>query len=250
MGCTKILLFLLNFVVFGVGVAVVTLASLVLSHTSDFSTFFQSGAITIPIVILLFGVAVVLLGFFGCCGALRESSCLLNTYAIIVMVLVLGQLGVGIYAFVARSDFKNWATGEMANVLDQYRSIKASDKSSLSYAIDLSQHELHCCGINSWQDWTNRTLLPHATFNGAITVGCCRETPDHISPTPDCAKVGASQDLFYTEGCFTKYYGLIEGKNLWMIIGLVSLGVLQLLCVFAACVLAKSSSRRERYNHY
>jgi len=249
MSCTKILLFLLNFAVFGVGVAVVTLASLVLSHTSDFSTFFSSGAVTVPIVLLLFGAAVLLLGFLGCCGALRESSCLLNSYAIIVMVLVLGQLGVGIYAAVAWNDFENWATGQMADVLNQYNSMKASDQNSISYAIDVSQHELQCCGINSYKDWRNRTLLPNANLRGAVTVGCCRDKPDHINPPPMCT-MAADPDLIYTEGCFTKFYDLIKGKNLWMIIGAVSLGVLQLLCVFAACVLAKSSSRRERYNHY
>jgi len=253
--CSRFLLFILNFVIFSVGVAVIVLASLVLSHTSDFSTFLHSGAITIPIILLIFGICVNIVGFLGCCGALRKSPCLLNTYAIILMVLALCQLGVGIYAVVARDDLKKWPMEGMADVFSGYNYRKAAVKESVSYGIDMYQHSLQCCGIESYKDWWNTTVIPGAIRAGDVTVGCCREMPVNGNSARSCIDVKgldeqAAAKLIYTQGCFTKYYDLIENNNFWMIICAISLGVIQLVCVFAACTLARSSSRQERYNHY
>jgi len=258
MGClsrcfSKLVLFILNFIVFVIGTAVIVVASLVLAHSSDFSTFLHGGAVTVPVILLCCGVFVMLLGFFGCFGALKQSPCLLNTYAIIVLVLVMAQIGVGIYAGVERVSIKDTVSDGMIQIFDKYvggTDVQKMDE--LSKAIDASQHSLKCCGVFGYSDWYNgnisHTTLPN---NMDVSPGCCKDMSAGSLPT--CAQKiqGASEkkleESIYTEGCFKKYDDLVEGKSLWLIIGAVVLALVQLGCVFIACGLARTRRRGSTY---
>jgi len=253
MGClsrcfSKLVLFILNFIVFVIGTAVIVVASLVLAHSSDFSTFLHGGAVTVPVILLCCGVFVMLLGFFGCFGALKQSPCLLNTYAIIVLVLVMAQIGVGIYAGVESVSIKDTVSDGMIQIFDKYE----NGDDELTKAIDASQHSLKCCGVFGYSDWYNKSVisLPNPLPNGVdVSVGCCI----NMDLAPNCAKNinGPNESLvekqIYTDGCFKKYDDLVEGKSLWLIIGAVVLALVQLGCVFIACGLARTRRRDSQY---
>jgi len=254
MGClsrcfSKLVLFILNFIVFVIGTAVIVVASLVLAHSSDFSTFLHGGAVTVPVILLCCGVFVMLLGFFGCFGALKQSPCLLNTYAIIVLVLVMAQIGVGIYAGVERVSIKDTVSDGMIQIFDKY----GNGDDELAKAIDASQHSLKCCGVFSYSDWYNSSVISHTELKNQMEVspGCCKDMSAGSLPT--CAqniKKASEKKLeerIYTEGCFKKYDDLVEGKSLWLIIGAVVLALVQLGCVFIACGLARTRRRGSTY---
>jgi len=257
MGClsrcfSKLVLFILNFIVFAIGTAVIVVASLVLAHSSDFSTFLHGGAVTVPVILLCCGVFVMLLGFFGCFGALKQSPCLLNTYAIIVLVLVMAQIGVGVYAGVERVSIKDTVSDGMIQIFDQYvggTDVQKMDE--LSKAIDASQHSLKCCGVFGYSDWYNKSVISlHTPLQDVdVSVGCCI----HADAIPKCAmgiNGAAESDVeqkIYTDGCFKKYDDLVEGKSLWLIIGAVVLALVQLGCVFIACGLARTRRRDSQY---
>ena len=57
----------------------ITLASMVISRTTQIESLLHDGILTLPIWVLIFGIAITMIGFFGCCGALKESQCLLYT---------------------------------------------------------------------------------------------------------------------------------------------------------------------------
>lgn len=245
MGCfSKLVLFIMNFVVFGIGTAVIVIASLVLAHSSDFSTLLHGGAVTVPIILLCCGVFVMLLGFFGCFGALRESPCLLNTYAIIVLVLVMAQIGVGIYAYMKQDDIKDSVSKGMIQIFDKYG---GSDE-ELTKAIIATQHELKCCGVNNYTDWYTSVISATKLPNGNdVSYGCCIKD---ATTAPNCAKnikntpVTLVEKSIYTQGCFTKYDDLVEGKSIWMVAGAIVLALVQLGCVMIACGLARHGARR------
>jgi len=253
MGClsrcfSKLVLFIMNFIVFAIGTAVIVVASLVLAHSSNFSTFLHGGAVTVPVILLCCGVFVMLLGFFGCFGALRQSPCLLNTYAIIVLVLVMAQIGVGIYAGVESVSIKDTVSDGMIQIFDKYR---GEGDEELTKAIIASQHSLKCCGVFGYSDWYNSSVisLPKPLpYGDDVSIGCCIE-----SNSPNCAKniKGRSESLIenqiYTDGCFKKYDDLVEGKSIWLIIGAVVLALVQLGCVFIACGLARTRRRGSMY---
>jgi len=242
MGCfTKFFLFVLNFIVFGLGVAVITLSSLIIHHGKQFQDLIDSGTFTVPVVLLVFGVIITLIGFFGCAGALRESPCLLYTYATIVLLLLVAQIAVAVYASVKKQDVKDLVEENMIKILNKYN----GDDAELTKTLDKAQHELKCCGVKQYSDWYNRTII---TNNVATDVpkGCCRDESDPLctrvrgKPTDDVEK------LIYTEGCFTKYVNIVEGESTWMIVGAIVLALVQLACVVIACGIGRNA-REQSY---
>lgn len=174
---------------------------------------------SVPIVFLVLGIAIVIIGFFGCFGALRESPCLLNSYAVIVMVLLLGQIALVIYGTVQKTALLDGIEKFMIKeVFDKYYSDKDTKK-----AVDLVQHEVKCCGVHNYTDWTT-TIKP---YNG---------TP------PSCYYNSTNGTVeYYKQGCFTKIDNIVEGQGMWMIIAAVVLAVVQLGCVVIACGISRHS---------
>ncbi|XP_008486568.2 tetraspanin-5-like, partial [Diaphorina citri] len=57
-------------------------------------------------IFIIIGCITFIIGFTGCVGALRENTCLLATYAMLLAVILLLEMSVGILAFV----FKDWVS--------------------------------------------------------------------------------------------------------------------------------------------
>lgn len=61
------------------GIGVITLGSIVIHRSSEYGELLFEGILTLPIWTLLLGIVITLIGFFGCCGAMKENSCMLYT---------------------------------------------------------------------------------------------------------------------------------------------------------------------------
>lgn len=233
--CNKFALFVINFVVFGVGVAVVVLASLVISKNSTYGVMLQDGTFSLPIIVLIAGLIILLIGFLGCCGALKENSCLLQTYAGIVLVLLIAEVILAILIFVYTNQAKDTVRTGMDGIFDNY----GGKDQSLTASLDHAQQDLHCCGVRNYTDWENYQygqLHPNS-----VADGCCREF------TKDCGlnvlSFGDIQDKIYTQGCFRAIENDIEGLAIWLGVICIILALVQLLSISCACGIAKKSSQ-------
>lgn len=87
--------------------------------------------------------------------------------------------------------------------------------------------QLHCCGVFNYTDWfgtINEAQLP----TNSVPVGCCRNMNDtgcnmNINGKP----IDDIEALIYTNGCFTKFIDIIDAEALWLIIGAIVLGLVQ-----------------------
>ncbi|TOF85745.1 hypothetical protein CGJ15_25665, partial [Vibrio parahaemolyticus] len=138
MGCiSKLGLFILNFVVFAVGVAIVALASIIINKDSDYGNLLLSkGMFTVPVIVLIIGLIIVIIGFLGCCGALKENSCMLKTYAFIVAVLLISQIVLGILLLVYSQKAEDVIKDGMEEVFEGY----GKEDLALTKSIDQIQH--------------------------------------------------------------------------------------------------------------
>jgi len=101
------------------------------------------------ILIIVGGGIVMILGFLGCFGAMRESQCLLVTF-FIFLFLILGVLVAGAILVLAfPTTLENNFKPELKKLFDQWTN------SNVNETIDFIQMELHCCGIDGSQDYTN-----------------------------------------------------------------------------------------------
>lgn len=61
------------------GVAIITVGALIQATYYNYSDFVDSSYVSAPIVLIIVGVIVFIVAFFGCCGASRENHCMIIT---------------------------------------------------------------------------------------------------------------------------------------------------------------------------
>ncbi|XP_076066836.1 tetraspanin-3-like [Oratosquilla oratoria] len=236
--CGKCLLFSLNFLVFGLGLAVVVLSSTVLARGQDYIHVLQEGSFPVPVVVLIAGVIILILGFFGCCGALRESPCMLNTYAGFLLVLLLAELAGGVLLLSNLGKVEELVKNALYKSINDYGSDETKDR-----AINIVQHESECCGVESYKDWATTTYGNHHN----VPDSCC------IEDIPKCGYnvLTWSEDLLkdkiFMKGCFVEFKDEIEGVNTGLGVSAIVLAVVQLMCVATACSISRRASRLSKY---
>lgn len=76
----------------------------------------------VPALWVILGVAglAFILSFMGCCGALRESSCLLYSFSVMLAIILGIQLAVIGFAYYKQDDFRNEINNMMNSTLYDY----------------------------------------------------------------------------------------------------------------------------------
>jgi len=270
---SKYFLFITNFLIFALGIAVLSCGIWVLVDQPSFfdilddahdlckdgdttcddivsNLSFYSSATYIMIVI---AALVILIAFFGCCGAMKESKCLLGTYFTIILALFIVMLIGAILGY--SGNFEDTIKTPFEKALKKYNDQPdKDDQSAQNYKSVWNevQAELKCCGIDSFKDWQNTT---DADFNFPINFnkpeGCCiwgrddeRLTENEIEVCrADNPNDDGSQSGFYFKGCYTAFTDKIESNQdlvIGLAIGIVAVMFLNILFSFALCMTVKS----------
>ncbi|KAJ3586049.1 hypothetical protein NHX12_012450 [Muraenolepis orangiensis] len=120
------------------GVALIVVGILVQVAIHDSLSIVDSTASAVPIVLIVVGVVIFFIAFFGCCGAWKENYCLVTTFSILLFLIILAEIGVAIAGYIFRDHLK-------------------------------------CCGANSSMDWinfsTDRKTVPDSCCVN-ISKGC------------------------------------------------------------------------------
>ena len=151
---------------------------------------------------IVIAALVILIAFFGCCGAMKESKCLLGTYFTIILALFIVMLIGAILGY--SGNFKDMIkTPFEKKYNDQPAEDDQSAKTYKSVWNDVQAEvrrnrdggkgldkclnfQLKCCGIDSFKDWQNTT---DADFNFPPNFnkpeGCCVWGRDNEELTED-----------------------------------------------------------------
>ncbi|XP_075969214.1 CD63 antigen-like [Anticarsia gemmatalis] len=225
MSCVKYLLFCFNLVFAITGLIILIVGIKAEINSSPYidltdSNFYTSG----PIVLIIVGVIVFIVAFFGCCGAVKENHCMIVTFSVFLLIIFVAELAVGIAGYVKHQDLENSIVTHLNSTIAKYNTDKDVTKT-----FDILQTDLQCCGINGPEDWAaNNITLPNTCCAGQEIAN------DKVVPcTPD-------SEHFHKEGCLNKL--VVYFKDIALVLGGVGLGVaiVQLLGVIFACCLARS----------
>ncbi|KAI5634664.1 tetraspanin family domain-containing protein [Phthorimaea operculella] len=221
MSCVKYLLFCFNllFAITGLIILIVGIKAEIKAHPYIDLTdeaFYTSA----PMVLIIIGVIVFIVAFFGCCGAVKENHCMIVTFSAFLLIIFVAELAVGIAGYVKRDDLENSIMKHLNSSISKYDS-----DPDVKQTFDIMQTDLGCCGINSADDWINNKL-PYPN-------SCCAGQQVGQPCTP-------ASETFYHDACLPKLVNLMNSLALWL--GGVGIGiaVIQLLGVIFACCLARS----------
>uniref|UniRef100_A0A8D0B8Y1 Tetraspanin-2 n=1 Tax=Salvator merianae TaxID=96440 RepID=A0A8D0B8Y1_SALMN len=146
MRCVKFLLFIFNFIFWLAGSAVVAFGlwlrfgSVVRDLTTEETSpeYFYMGLY----VLIGAGVLMMTVGFFGCCGAARESQCLLGAFFTCLLVIFAAEVTAGVFAFLG----KKVAVEEVQSIYKEAYDNYVNDAGKSNKTLIQYHDALQCCG--------------------------------------------------------------------------------------------------------
>lgn len=218
MKCVKYLLFLFNLVFFIAGIGLLSTGIYVKVKLDEYYDFFGNDYMGPGILLIVVGVIILLLAFFGCCGAYKENYCLTMTFAVLLAIIFILEISGGIAGFVMRNQIEDDITQVLLDAEANYNTSEGVRKTW-----DKLHHEFNCCGVRNALEWKNITVeFPPDS--------CCNDDEKKCSYASIADK----------KGCEPAFEEWVKDKI--MIIGGVAIGLafIQIVGIIFACCLARA----------
>ncbi|GCC25490.1 hypothetical protein chiPu_0003900 [Chiloscyllium punctatum] len=217
MGCftfVKVMMVLFNLFIFLAGAALLGVGIWVSVDGSSFVRVIgpvSSQAmqfVNIGYFCIAIGAVLVLLGFLGCCGAQKESKCLLILFFAIVLIIFIAEIAAAVVALVyssfAESLLRAWVTPVLQNDYGRKNDVTGIWNTTMS--------ELKCCGFSNYTDFGGSYYFRH--HNQTFPEFCCNSTVL-------CTESAAAQSNI--QGCFRQLFDILkENAN---IVGGIAAGI-------------------------
>ncbi|XP_066276225.1 CD9 antigen-like [Branchiostoma lanceolatum] len=172
-GIIRVLLFVFNFVFWLVGLALLGIGIWLLVDPASkaIQSVLSFYGIAVYIIIAA-GAITTVVGFLGCCGACKESKCLLIMFSIFLGIIFAVEVAAGIVAIVQRGLLSDLITDSFADILTQGQNLESVPALVLS-GVTAMQTGLKCCGLNATSNWANP----------GVAEGCSCPVPTQALPT-------------------------------------------------------------------
>lgn len=154
--CIKYLMFAFNFLFWLLGCAMLGVGIWLLV-SDDFSKYSDAdeklGFIyTGAYILVAIGALIMIIGFLGCCGAIRESQCMLGCFFVLLFLIFAVLLGAGIWAVIAKDDVKDLVRDVLNNQIDRACDAKDPNSKSINFLDDV-QTQFQCCGVDGLKSY-------------------------------------------------------------------------------------------------
>lgn len=257
-GIIKYLMVLINFIFWLVGAAVVAFAAwMILDPTFYISMTEDENNYRISVYIFLAaGALMIIVAFLGCCGAFKESQCMLISFFSFLLVILVAEVAAGVWAYTKSDELEIKIRNAVKDTVQEEYSVVESR----TQTFDVIQKQLQCCGANGPRDWAGSVynkkdksgfMLGVSTVTQIYNIphSCCREGTD----TQVCIQAtqlgfGATiAQVIYSTGCVDKLIDVIK-SHMNIVTGL-TIGVIaiEVIGIIFSLVLCFAINRSDRY---
>uniref|UniRef100_A0A3B1JQB5 Tetraspanin n=1 Tax=Astyanax mexicanus TaxID=7994 RepID=A0A3B1JQB5_ASTMX len=145
--CVKYLMFAFNFIFWLAGTGVLAVG-LWLRFDPKTKNLFEGESspyvfYTGVYILIAAGALMMVVGFFGCCGAIQESPCMLGLFFFFLLLIFAVEVAAGIWGFSNQSKVVDDITQFYTQTYSNYKDNK---QDALKETLRLIQHRLNCCG--------------------------------------------------------------------------------------------------------
>ncbi|XP_014860868.1 PREDICTED: tetraspanin-9 isoform X2 [Poecilia mexicana] len=224
--CLKYLMFIFNLIFWLCGCGLLGVGIWLSVSQGSFATFSPSfPSLSAANMVIAVGAIVMVTGFLGCLGAIKENKCLLLSFFIVLLIILLAELILLTLFFVYSDKVSENAKQDLKDGLALYNS---ENNIGLRNAWNIIQAEWKCCGVIAYSDWHD------ALKEKVVPDRCCQE---HYQ---NCGR--NSTNMFWSRGCFEKVEEWLgENKHLLGTIGMVILVVQISTTIFPVPVMRSSN---------
>nr|QXL43071.1 CD63 antigen [Nephotettix cincticeps] len=221
--CMKYLLFISNFIFVLTGISLVTIGLIVRSENLEYDDVLEEDYITAPNVLIFLGCFVFLVSFFGCCGAIRESHCMIFTFSVFMSAICIAEVAIGATGYMLKAEASEVLTNGLNATMSEYK--KSAETTEFW---DNLQGGLSCCGTKNYTDWMN--------ILGELPMTCCTSKKGAVGVTT----CGITSPELHRTPCIVALGNIVKENS--STIGFTGLGIgfIQLLGVLISCYLSYS----------
>ncbi|XP_068263072.1 tetraspanin-1 [Nyctibius grandis] len=163
--------------------------------------------VNVSYFLIVIGAILLVIGFLGCCGAQKESKCLLMMFFSVVLIIFIAEIAAAVVALVYTGLAEMLLTAVVTPLLKE----KYGEDMSLTHIWNVTMREVHCCGLNNYTDFTDS---PWYKEQKTYPEPCCKDLqPCNIT-------LAAQSDV---PGCFDQI--LEEIKTNSGVVGGVAAGI-------------------------
>ncbi|KFV08372.1 Tetraspanin-1, partial [Pterocles gutturalis] len=196
----KVMMILFNLAIFLGGAALLGVGIWVTVDAKSFLEIFGTlsssvlQVLNVSYVLIVIGAILLVLGFLGCYGAMRDSKCLLMMFFTVVLIILIAEIAVAVVALVYTGLAESLLTAVVTPLLKQ----KYGADQALTQIWDVTMKEAHCCGLNNYTDFTGS---PWNDKNKTYPEPCCNnQVPFRGSLPLACPHLLGC----LLQGCFSK----------------------------------------------
>ncbi|NXD17572.1 TSN1 protein, partial [Nothocercus nigrocapillus] len=209
----KVMMILFNLAIFLGGAALLGVGIWVVVDGESFFRIF--GAISTSVLqvvnvsyfLIVIGAILLIIGFLGCCGAQKESKCLLMLFFTVVLIIFIAEIAAAVVALVYTGVAETLLTATVTPLLKD----KFGKEPSLTQIWNVTMKELHCCGLNNYTDLTDSPWL--SEYHSYPAPCCSGKEPPCSSSLLPC----------FLQGCFDQL--LTEIRKNSGVVGGVAAGI-------------------------
>lgn len=226
--CIKYLLCAINSLFVLTGIMIISVGTTIYAVYEDFSHFLDSSYFSPATLLIVVGILVFIIAFLGCCGALKESTCMVLVFAVSLSVVLVMELAAAIAAYTLQDGIKELLKEKINVTMHEYNKNKEATD-----AIDFMQSRLRCCGYNSELDWYDVTTVANST---------CGRIPESCRIFDDGNFNGCAVSPI---GCSNRLSTIVHRSALYVATGAVAICLIQLTGIMFACMLGRAIRRQK-----
>lgn len=160
MSCLKYLLFVVNFIVWVCGIVVFGVGIYSRIKAGDWKDLVDDVSVVDAANLLIAsGAIVMVIGFVGCCGAVKQLRPLLVIYIVLLVLIFILEIAGGIYAAVKKDDVLDSLERNFQRLMNNSYKQAGSANDGYTKSIDWFQENVKCCGATGPSSWKNTTWV-------------------------------------------------------------------------------------------
>jgi len=229
MGCcdnfVRFILIIVNVATVVSGLILIAVGGLSFAQQPDFNEYTGGTNYTAAsLFLIILGAVVLIVGLFGCFGALKKNQHLLKVYGAFIILCIILQLVLVVFGFINKGAI---VTAGKSYANSTFNQTDFADMDNLAQkTVNLFQENLQCCGLDGPSFWT-----------GDLPDSCCGNNTVNATVVAEPCSV----ETAYQVGCYSAAEAKLNACGTLIIIIAIIILVVEILCVLAGFYSVKNN---------